>query len=576
MSSSSALPVRREERLAQGPRGDVWRVRTPDGRVMVAKQAIKPTHGERAQLRDLVRRARALRLPLVPFVELLEAGGDVWVLREFDSGVPLSKLALNSPLSHRQSAGTAAACLQALAQLYGAGLCHGRVHGGNVFVEPDGAIHVVDAGIGAPRHRRDQRARWADDMKATAALVYTGWPDWEYEAGQLIYDLLEAGRMGDAAAANQGLELLAASLPRAGNKPSADLALAALGVRLLDGTPARVPEAPPPAVVTPAEREEVAASAGVQVMKAWTVAPLDRPPFAPVPAPPATIAQPSRPPEVAEPPSPPPVGPPPLPPAVGAAPPPPGGAVYVWVPTPPRGASVARWPLSAAALGVADSLRASATRVLQDRTRRPVSLPARRRPSAGASHAEPRSRVRPAVIGAGAAASGAVVLGVLIGHAVAPAWPPAPQPARKAAPPQADSGSHVPARAPTPPASVGTLQPAAPSSAGFVSQVELLPLSDCTPGGHCSFKSVLHLQGPHAAASLTWDLVAVDRCSGAQSVVSSEQSTLDPSWTQVWASDQVSLPSTHPTMLYAVAESPYRVASAPVEIAGSAACIPGA
>lgn len=568
----------------------MWRVRTPDGRVMVAKQAIKPTRGERVQLRDLVRRGRALRLPLVPFVEILEAGGDVWVLREFDAGVPLSKLALNSPLSHRQSAGTAAACLQALAQLYDAGLCHGRVHGGNVFVEPDGAIHVVDAGIGAPRHRRDQRARWADDMKATAALVYTVWPDWEYEAGQLIYDLLEAGRMGDAEAANQGLELLAASLPRAGNKPSADLALAALGVRLLDGKPARLPAPPPPEVVTPAEREEVAASAGGPVLKAWTVAPLDRPPIPPVSTPPTIIAKPPRPPAGAEPPSPPPLGMPPLPPAVVAAvrpshgapaarcvpPPPADAAVYVWVPTPPRGASVARWPLSAAALRLAGSLRASATRVLHDRARRPASVPARRRPSVGAPYAEPHSRVRPAVIGAGAAASGAVVLGVLIGHAVAPAWPPAPQTAPKAAPPQADSGSHAPARVPAPAGSAGTLQPAAPSSAGFVSQVELLPLSDCTAGGHCSFKSVLHFQGPHAAASLTWDLVAVDRCSGAQSVVSSEQSTLDPSWNQVWASDQLSLPSTHPTMLYAVAESPYRVASAPVEIAGSAACTPGA
>ncbi|MBV8528794.1 MAG: hypothetical protein JOZ75_10795, partial [Candidatus Dormibacteraeota bacterium] len=237
-------------------------MRAPDGSVMVAKQAVRPTRGERGHLRDLVRRGRALQLPLLPFVEIYEEGGDVWVVREFDSGVPLSKLALNSPLSHRQAAGTAAACLQALAQLYEAGLCHGRVHGGNVFVEPDGSIRIVDAGIGAPRHRRDQRARWADDMKATAALVYTVWPDWEYEAGRLIYDLLEEGRMGDPAAASQGLELLAASLPPAENRPSADLALAALGVRLLDGSPTRVPAAPPPpAIVTPAELAEVAASA---------------------------------------------------------------------------------------------------------------------------------------------------------------------------------------------------------------------------------------------------------------------------------------------------------------------------
>lgn len=604
--------MRREERLAHGPRGDVWRVVTPEGRVMVAKQAIKPTRGERAQLRDLVRRGRTLQLPLVPFVDFHDAGGDVWVVREFDSGVPLSKLALNSPLSHRQAAGTAAACLQALAQLYEAGLCHGRVHGGNVFVEPDGSIRIVDAGIGAPRHRRDQRGRWADDMKATAALVYTVWPDWEYEAGRLIYDLLEAGRMGDAAAASQGLELLAASLPPAENKPSADLALAALGVRLLEGRAVPVLQAPaPPAVVTP-EPEEVGASAGSPALKAWTVAPLDRPPMPPLskPASAPSIAKPptaqnvANPPDVAPPPSPPPVEQPPLPEEIAAAslpaqrvpprgpyvaPPPAEGAVYVWVPTPPRGALGPRGSLAANALQLVESLREAASRFMNDRARRPASVPDRRPPRVASRSAQqrsrvaprswqPPSRVRPALIGGvGAAASVAVVVGVAIGHAVAPQWPPRAQALPKLAPPPADSGSpHPSPAAPAPAGSAGTLQPAAPASEGFVRQVELVPLTDCATGGHCTFKSVLHLQSPHAAASLTWDLVAVDRCSGAQSVVSSDQSTLDPSWNQVWASDQLSLPSSHPTMLYAVAESPYRAASSPVEIAGSAACTPGA
>lgn len=548
---------------------------------MVAKQAIKPTRGERAQLRDLVRRGRALQSPLVPFVEFLDAGGDVWVLREFDSGVPLSKVALNSPLSHRQAAGTAAACLRALAQLYAAGLCHGRVHGGNVFVEPDGAIRVVDAGIGAPRSRRGQQARWADDMKATAALVYTVWPDWEYEAGRLIYDLLEAGRMGNAAAASQGLELLAASLPPAENKPSADLALAALGVRLLDGEPARAPGAPaPPAVVTTAEPEEVGASAAAPTLKAWTAAPLERPVARPAPAPPkpSQIAQPPALPHAAAPPSPPdivmppsppdiimPPSPPPVEPAPPAAvarpaarparPPHPQGAVYRWVPAPARGARRERWALNVEGLPIVASLRASLARILHDT-------------AAG------RFRRRPVLIGAAAAAGGAVVLGVAIGHAVAPTWPPAVHSAPKAPPLQDAGGSHAQPLAPPPAQGSGTLQPAAPASAGFVRQVELEPQGACAAGGQCTLKSVLMLQGPHTASAITWDVVAVDRCTGAQSVLSSSQSSLDPSWTQVWAADQFSLSSTHPTWLYAVVESPYRVASAPLEIDGSAACAP--
>ena len=568
MTSSSALPFRREERLAHGPRGDVWRVRTPDRRVMVAKQAIGPTRGERGQLRDLVRRGRTLQLPLVPFVEFLEAGADVWVLREFDSGVPLAKLALNSPLSHRQAAGTAAACLQALSQLHGAGLCHGRVHGGNVFVEPDGAIRIVDAGIGGPPSRRDQRARWADDMKATAGLVYTVWPDWEYEAGRLIYDLLEAGRMGDPAAASQGLELLAASLPPAENKPSADLALAALGVRLLDGAATRVQRPPAP----PARRrvEEVPAAAAAPMANAWAVAPRElvaNPPIATPPSPPP-IATPPSPPPIATPPSPPPFATPPSPPPIATPPTRPPAAtlpaqvgvvsqpVYRWVPAPAR----------------PDTVLGSATWVLTEPARRFLSTSGERVRSIAGRLPHGRATRRRTQVGAAVAASGAVVLGVVIGHAVAPAWPPA----GRAASSEPAGGSHAHAAVPAPQPTSATLHPAAPASAGFVRQVELVPLGDCATGGRCTLRSVLHLQGPHAAAALTWDVVAVDRCSGAQSVLSSSSSTLDPSWNQVWAADQYSVPSTHPTLLYAVAESPYRAASAPLEINGSAACTPGA
>ena len=532
---------------------------------MVAKQAIGPTRGERAKLRDLVRRGRSLQLPLVPFVEVVEAGADVWVLREFDSGVPLAKLALNSPLSHRQAAGTAAACLQALSQLHAAGLCHGRVHGGNVFVEPDGAIRIVDAGIGGPPSRRDQRARQADDMKATAALVYTVWPDWEYEAGRVIYDLLEAGRMGDAVSASQGLQLLAASLPPAENKPSADLALAALGVRLLDGGSKDVHRAP--AVPEPRPREEVTASA-LPISKAWKLAPREPlanpsiatpPSLAPVSPPPITA--PLSPPPVAMPPSPPPISTAPSPPPIATppsrAPKEPqashvGGstpAVYRWVPAPAK----------------ADSVLAAAARRL-------VSLGGERARFVTSRLPRGLATSRGTQAAAAVAASVAVVLGLVIGHAVAPAWPPAGH----AVGPSAGGGSRAQATVPAPKPASGTLKPAAPTSAGFVRQVELVPLTDCAAGGHCTVKSVFHLQSPHGAASLSWDVVAVDRCSGAQSVVASSSSTLDPSWNQVWAADQYVVPSTHPTLLYAVAESPYRVASAPLTINGSAACIPGA
>ncbi|MGH7686593.1 MAG: hypothetical protein ACREN2_07240, partial [Candidatus Dormibacteria bacterium] len=220
----NASSIRREERLAHGPNGDVWRVRAPDGTVMVAKQVIGVTRGEHAQLRLLTHRGRALHAPVVPFVAFVPDGDEAWLLRAFDPGVPLARLAVRAPLSHRQAAGVAAACLQGFAQLHEAGLCHGRVHAGNVFVEPDGALHLVDGGIGSPRGGRELRVQCDADMKATALLLHTVWPDAEYEAGRLVHELLEAGRLGDAAAALEGLELLAGSLPPAEKKPLADLA----------------------------------------------------------------------------------------------------------------------------------------------------------------------------------------------------------------------------------------------------------------------------------------------------------------------------------------------------------------
>jgi hypothetical protein len=591
MNISSASSIRREKRLARGPKGDVWRVRTPDGRVMVAKQAIRPTRGERRQLRDLTSRGRTLGLPLVPFVEYFEAGGDAWVLRQFDPGVALSTLALNSPLSHRQAAGTAAACVQALSQLHAAGLCHGRVHAGNVFVEPDGAIRLVDAGIGAPSSRGERRSQWANDMKATAALIYMVWPDWQFEAGRRVFDLLEAGRMGDPAAACEGLELLAASVPPAESKPSADLAFAALSVRLLDAEQAKRPAPSLPAVRAP--RQDVPALTTAPSVNAWMGAPLEAPPSPPpeekAPSPPPAEKTPSPPPPSPPPvertPAPPPVERPANLPPVGKPPglPPvvtePGRRMRAPVPSPMQPVGVDepfyRW---VPARPKEDSLRAAATRFFIEPARRLQSTPGGRTRRVAVRLPQGGSYLRRTPVRAAAAAAAAIATGLVIGHAVAPTWPPAGQ----ATPPERGGGSRAqpsaqPPRQPAAPAPASaTLQPAAPASAGFVRQVQLQPLGSCQTGGRCMFRSEIDLQSPHGGTAVTWDVVAVDRCTGAQSVLSSSSSAISPSWNQVWSSDQYSVPTAHPMLLYTVAVSPWRVASSPVEVDSAATCSPPA
>lgn len=567
MNLSSVSSIRREQRLAHGPRGDVWRVRTPDGRAMVAKQAVGPTRGERSQLRDLVRRGRTLGLPLLPFVELFEAGGDVWVLREYDCGVPLSKLALSSPLSHRQAAATAAACLQALSQLHEAGLCHGRVHAGNVFVEPDGAIRVVDGGIGAPRNRREQQTQWANDMKATAALVYTAWPDWEYEAGRRVYELLEAGRWGDAAAAREGLELLAASLPPADNRPSADLALAALSVRLRDEEQVK-PPVRPRRPATAARPQDVSIPTQAQLAKPASMLPPVAPTGVPVakrPSPPP-VALPPNPPPVAQPPNPPPVAPPPSPPPVMSEP---WLRARLSVPTPSESVlgqqRVYRW---VPARRNEDALRGWMTRTVIEPALRLMSMSAERSRRFAGRLPRGSAPTRRTPVAAAVAASVAVVVGLAIGHAVAPSWPPVAAPQGPAA------NSHAPRpaspRAPGP--ASATLQPAAPASAGFVRQVQLQPLGACESGGRCEFRSELDLQAPHEGTGITWEVVAVDRCTGVQSILRTSTTVPDPSWNVVWTSDQLTLPSNHPTLLYTVTVSPWRAASPPVEIGGATSC----
>ncbi|HEX6539780.1 MAG TPA: hypothetical protein VF155_11435 [Candidatus Dormibacteraeota bacterium] len=560
----SSTSIRREERLAHGPAGDVWRVRAADGRVLVARQIIGATRGEHGQLRELIRRGRALGPPVVPFVEVTGSGGDVWLLREFQSGVPLSKLALSSPLNQRQAAGIADACLGALAQLHEAGLCHGRVHMGNVFIGPDGSIRLADGGIGGARTRRDLRAQQDADLRATAGMLHTAWPDAEYEAGRLVHERLEAGRMGDAAAAREGLELLAGSLPPADNKPLADFSLAVLSVRLFDDLGVLAPPAsaaPQPETPKP-ETPRLTPGSTPLPLEAWLPdepslsqpQPADPPPAAHTPA--------------APPPPPPPAARPPVPLAAAALPP--AEPLRATPPPPVVG------PASPPALPL-QPLRWQEP-VVHNATARPgvpSRPPATHRLASGETLGERarqvldrlpagRARLQRARIGPALAVSVALALTFVAARAVAS---PSQHPSLTPSPAQAHSQPAAPSPAP----GTAVLQPAAPASAGFVRQVQLLPAGACQPGGGCSLETMFNLQAPHDGG-ITWNVVAVDRCTGAQTVLSSSTSTPNPSWQVVWRTDRYSLPSTDPMLLYLVTVSPWRVASSPVAVGDANAC----
>lgn len=468
MRHSTAPSLTWERRLARRPQGDVWHVRRADGTEMVAKQITAPTIPQRARLWKLVRRSRTLGPPLVPFVDAIVGSSGVWLLREFDPGVALPALTAVAPLSRRQAAATAAGCLIALSRLHRAGVLHGRMHGGNVFIEPDGSVHIVDAGLNATLAGRRRQVEPASDLLAAAALICQAWPDVRADRSSGLRDLFEAARSGDAGAARAGLEMLAASVPESSLQRSPDLALGAVGARLL------------------------------------------------VPGRPHTTAPPSR--------------------EVTPAPPP-------RTPVRPR-----RTPFSSSAddlVRLRDAARARAAALLAGRPR---------------LHRTPLGQALAASLALAAAFAAAHVI-ALPASSIAQLVPPTHQ---DTAPPAARAP-----KTPPPAPAGGMLRPAAASSAGFVRQVELVPVGACVAGGSCALKSVVDLQAPHAGVAITWEVVAVDRCTGAQTVLRSSSQPLDPSWNVVWATDQYTLPSPHPALIYAVTVAPWRVASAPVATTGA-------
>ena len=105
-----------------------------------------------------------------------------------------------------------------------------------------------------------------------------------------------------------------------------------------------------------------------------------------------------------------------------------------------------------------------------------------------------------------------------------------------------------------------------------MSQAELIPAAACGPAQQCAVKSLVQLELPHDSATVTWQVIAVDRCMGLQSVL--KTSTIDaiPSWGAVWSTDSVTLPSTDPTLLYTVTSEPVRVASSPISAGAAVGC----
>jgi hypothetical protein len=483
--------------------GETWRVLVRNESSMVAKQVPRPTPARLARVRAAVRVQRRLAQDaptvLVPFVDSFSDGDAVWLLRAFDAGVPLARIAAHSSLGHTQVVRIAAAVMLGLRSLHSAGQWHGGLRSTNVFVELDGTVRLVDAGIArviaSGRGRTSPRAA---DVAGVASLVDVIWPQSRRRRAPALSELLDSGRLARAASVDEALDLLRGAMPDAtaldaGDLGARDAALAAVAARLV-------------------HRPAVGAS----------------------PSHPLETALPS----------------PPRP--FETALPPPPNPIEGALPSQP----------SVAGSRAPRVIREDAGRLDHARSLLTAALKTQR-----------RARLRRWLVAAAGVMALLAGAGIWLGTHVGGEG--ARRPPRVAALP-APSVTNAPVNAPrtpvpSPAPANAVIQPTAPSSAGFINQAQISSLGSCGPGP-CTIRTVFALGLPHPGEDITWQLVAVDRCTAAQTVLGTSSIATNSSWVTAWRTDEVTIPTGDPLLLYAVTVSPWRMASAPLAVGGSEDC----
>ncbi len=132
---------------------------------------------------------------------------------------------------------------------------------------------------------------------------------------------------------------------------------------------------------------------------------------------------------------------------------------------------------------------------------------------------------------------------------------------------------HTPAPRAAPSAApvLQVLEPPAPAASGIVAAASVqTPSGPCTPGGSCAISSRIDLVS-HPATTVTWEVVAVDGCSGATSALLTASVEAAPAYGYVFDAETVTLPQARFLSLYAVTLAPVRVASPPLRSAAPGA-----
>ncbi|MHB8393431.1 MAG: serine/threonine-protein kinase [Candidatus Dormibacteria bacterium] len=136
------------------------------------------------------------------------------------------------------------------------------------------------------------------------------------------------------------------------------------------------------------------------------------------------------------------------------------------------------------------------------------------------------------------------------------------------------SAPATPTPTPSPTAAPLEVPLLAPTSNPPITGVQLT--ASCPPSGSgaCTFTIAANL-GTHPVDTVDWQLDLVNRCTGSVSEVASGQIPAPASYTYVEAQPQLSVPSTTPVGLVALAGAPNSAASAPILITPPGSACPG-
>jgi hypothetical protein len=176
---------RLEERLGSGGHGEVWRA--ADQRLHDRLVALKRTRygGDEAGADRVRREAQNLARINHPHVlavhDVVDDGGEVWVVMEYVAGRPLSEA---GPVSVEEAARYGAQLAGGLEAVHAHRILHRDVKPANVLVTDDGFAKLADFGISRPLH---------GDETVTATGALTGTP------GYLAPEVAKGGRFTEAA-----------------------------------------------------------------------------------------------------------------------------------------------------------------------------------------------------------------------------------------------------------------------------------------------------------------------------------------------------------------------------------------